>query len=73
MKTEQILYTWGDVHGDLFRVGRKASRYYIEQTGEAFTPNAGEIMRIYVTKQEAMNFDPDPNGELEYWPAEKTY
>ena len=46
----------GDEHGDLFRLGRKGSKYYIEKIVPAFEPGAGTTKRYYKkTKKEAEN------------------
>jgi len=65
MENEKILSRWGDEQGDLFRVGRRGSHYFIEQVAPAFSPNPGAVTREYVTKREADAFDPDPLGQWE--------
>ena len=66
MSEDIILHAWYDDHGDLYRVGRRGSRYFVESVVPAFEPRAGEVARKYVTKAEAEAFDPDPTGELNY-------
>ena len=63
---DKILYRWYDKNGDLFRVGRGGSHYFIERIEPAFTPRAGEVSRQYVSKAEALAFDPDPMDELNF-------
>jgi len=64
MSKDIILRAWYDENGDLYRVGRRGSRYFVESVAPAFEPHAGEVTRKYVTKAEAEAFDPDPTGEL---------
>jgi hypothetical protein len=61
-----LLRAWADSNGDLFRVERQGSRYFIESITPALEPRAGKVSRRYVTKSEANEFDPDPVGELDY-------
>ncbi len=48
-----ILDSCGDEHGDLLRIGRNGSRYFIDRIGEAYTPKAGETKRIFMSKEKA--------------------
>lgn len=66
MTTDTILEKWSDDNGDLFRIGKAGSRYFIETITPAFRPHAGEVSRYYVTEAEADEFDPDPLREL-FW------
>lgn len=60
---DKYLRRWSDENGGLFWVGRCGSRYFIESVAPAFTPNAGEKTRRYVSKADAMSFNPDPIGD----------
>lgn len=62
-----LLRAWSDNNGDLFRVKRQGSRYFVESITPAFEPGSGEVSRKYVSKNEANDFDPDPAGQLEYY------
>jgi hypothetical protein len=62
---EKILIRWQDENGDLYRVGRSGSHYFIEIIEPAWEPSAGEVSRVYVSKEEADRFNPDPYEELE--------
>ena len=49
-----ILDTCGDENGDLFRLGRRGSRYFFERIIPAFEPGAGTTKRFYQkTRKEA--------------------
>lgn len=63
---DKKLRKWEDENGELFSVGRKGSRYYIQSITPAWEPGAGDIHRTFVSKDAARNFDPDPLGELYY-------
>lgn len=62
-----LLRSWADSNGDLFRVERIGNRYFIESITPALEPQAGRVLRKYVSKREANEFDPDPTGQLEYY------
>lgn len=62
-----LLRSWSDENGELFRVSRQGSRYFIEIITPALEPGAGKVSRRYTGKEEALGFDPDPAGELEYY------
>lgn len=62
-----LLRSWSDDIGDLFKVYRQGGRYFIETITPAREPGAGKVSRRYVSKQEALDFDPDPAEELEYY------
>jgi hypothetical protein len=50
----EIIDSCGDEHGDLFRLGRKGSRYFVEKIIPAFEPGAGTRKRYYKkSKKEA--------------------
>jgi hypothetical protein len=66
MENTIITQRWSDENGDLFRTGRKGSRYFTEKIVPAWEPSAGKVLRHYVPKSEAEQFDPDPAGELTY-------
>ncbi len=48
-----IIDRCGDDEGDLLRIGRKGSRYFIEKIGETYTAQAGQTTRTYLTKKAA--------------------
>ena len=52
-KRAVILDRCGDDEGDLLRIGRKGSRYFVEKIGEAYTAQAGQTKRTYLTKKTA--------------------
>jgi len=51
----QILDRYGDDNGDLLRIGRKGSRYFIEKIDEAYSPYPGRVTRTYMKKSEAVD------------------
>ena len=63
---ERIIYRkFYNKDGDLYRVGRtKKNGYFIETIQPAFNPRAGKTSRHFVTKSEAMNFEP-PNPDID--------
>jgi len=43
----------GDEHGDLVRIGRKGSKYFIETIVPAWSSDAGKVTRSYMKKARA--------------------
>ncbi len=43
----------GDEYGDLWRLGRRGSRYYTERIAPAFEAGSGRVTRTYIPKAKA--------------------
>lgn len=48
-----IIDRCGDEHGDLLKLGRKGSRYFLEKVAPAYTSRAGQVTRTYMKKKVA--------------------
>jgi len=65
------LRKWADENGTVEAIVREDGIYYREQTVPAFEPGAGRKTYQELTLEEAMDFDPDPLGELSYFENEQ--
>lgn len=70
MMRDIVLRSWRDDIGNIYRMGRRGSHYFIELIVPAYERAAGTISRTYVSKARALEFDPaewDDVDFLEYY------
>lgn len=64
--TKRVIAQWSDENGPLFELIRHGRTYYAVKIIPAWEPNAGTRHYTEMTEDQALAWDPDPAGELEY-------